>query len=867
MLDLLKFLSLRYWLRHRGGFFLATLGVTLGLAVFVSIQVANHSVLASFAASLEAVSGRANLQIRGGSNGLPESVYTRLKTRDDARIQAVAPLMSRTLFSPDLKTSILVTGADVFAEADFRDYDLNAASDASTQSPNEARGSLGPFTTFLTQPDAIAISGSLARKHNLKIGSRFQLFVGAKRETFRVAAIMQSERGDEAFGGDFALLDIASAQEAFGDVGKLSQIDLIVDEAQLESVRRDLQKIVPSDARVGRPSQRGAEVAGLLSAFQLNLTALSCIAVFVGAFLIYNAIAIAVVRRRGEVGVLRAVGVEPARLTRMFLIEAALIGLCGSLAGLFGGILLARFTLGAVSKTVSALYISVHARDVVVPAWLWFGAPLGGTLLAVLSAYPAAREAGHVSPRAALQRITLHQATARFAPRMALGGAAMLGLAWVLCLPWLSGRTVYAGFAACFFTLAGFALLAPIVTLGGGHLAQHFGGALIGVEGTLAGSYLRRAINRSSLVIAALMVSLAMSIGLSVMVGSFRGTVVEWVEGTIAADLYIAPANGFAGDLGPGLPLEVVRAAETLPQVRTFETIRGADLTLGKQPVFIAANTLPTLLSGDRKTRFVETTGTIEQAKLAFTQGRALLVSERFKNLVGLGAGDSVTLPTPRGTHSFPIAGVFYDYTPNECVVYMPQNLYRRYWNDYAIDGIALFLKPGARTSDVQSEFNRRFGAQYQLTLLPNRELRQSVFDTFDQTFAVTYALQLIAIIVAAIGIFDTLIALLLERGRELATLRAVGASRAQILKMTAVEFALIGLLSWGLGVAAGLCLAWELITVINRQFFGWTIGWSLPVGSLFQALILALLAAVGAGILPARAAAKRNIAQALQVE
>jgi putative ABC transport system permease protein len=687
---------------------------------------------------------------------------------------------------------------------------------------------------------------------------------GASFASTRCSIANQAGR---AFGGDFALVDIASAQENFAQLGKLSQIDLIVDEDAIDAVITKLRPLVPRDATVQRPAQRGSQVADLLSAFQLNLSALSSIALFVGAFLIYNAIAIAVVRRRSEVGTLRAVGAARGQIMRLFLLEAAVIGAVGSVLGFALGVALAKWTLGAVSTTVSSLYIAVRAREIVVPMWLWWGAPLGGTLVATLASLPAAWEAANTSPRAAMQRVTLHHATTRFALPLAAAGAGALLVAFLLCQPFISQRSIFAGFLASFFTLGGFALLTPLLTLWGGGLAQRVGGRVVGIEGTLAGSYLQRALNRSSLVIAALMVSLALAIGMSVMVGSFRQTVANWVDTTISADLYIAPATGFSGDYGTGLPSDVVRYARALPNVRSIDTIRNVEIQIGKQQVLIAANELPALQNGERSMRFVETQGSAADAIAAFTQNRAVLVSERFKNLIGPGAGDTLTLPTPQGEKHFPIAGVFYDYTPNECVLYLPRALYQKYWNDDAIDGLALYLPPDVSTDRVKTDFEAKFAARYQLTLLPNREIRASVFKTFDQTFAVTYALQLIAIIVAAIGIFDTLIALLLERGRELATLRAVGASSTQIQKMTFLEFGLIGFFAWIVGVAAGVCLAWQLIVVINRQFFGWTIQMTLPPSVFVQALILALVAAIGAGVLPARAAARRNIAEALQME
>ena len=883
MLILLRLLSFRYWLRHRGAFALSALGVAMGVAVFVAVQIANFSVLSAFNASLEAVAGRANLQITGGARGLPDSVYTELVTHPDSRIRAMAPLLERTLFSPTLKvkpqdegTSLLVLGVDPFSQAAFFDLDLqNAASStsASTSSTRLQRGdSANPVWDFLLDPRALAISEDLAWRFRLQVGSRIDLFVGAKRKNFRVAAIVGNQNLNSAFGGDFVLLDIATAQEGFDELGRLSQIDLIVPENQVDEVAQTLRAQIghklPPDARVQRPAQRSAQVGQMLSAFQLTLSALSCITLFVGAFLIYNTVAVAVVRRRGEAGILRAVGVEPARLTRLFSLEAALIGAFGSLLGIALGFVLARYTLHEVSRTISTLYVAVKAREILMPPWLPPTALVGGTLLSVLASLPAAHEAGHVAPRQALSRTSVHQSTAHFARPLAIFGIVVVILGIALCHPFFSARAAWIGFIATTCTLGGFAMTAPLLVQMGGRWLQMLGRReRFGPQWLLAGVYLQRAIHRSGLIVAALMVSLAMTVGLGVMVGSFRATVVDWVDNTISADLFVAPARGFSGESGPGLPPQVLAYAKKLPALRAIDTIRGAQTTIKNQPVFIAANTLPSLKSGDRHLRFVQTRAGEQNALDDFTSQRAILVSERFSNLLDIRAGQNVSLLTPRGPRSYPVAGVFYDYTPNQGVIYLPQPLYQRDWNDSGTDGLALYFARGTNVDAIQKGFERKFGREFQLTLLPNQKIRQQVFQTFDDTFAVTYALQLIAVIVAAVGIFDTLLALLLERKRELAMLRAVGASRGQIRVLPLLEFAAIGILSWLLSLVAGTILAWQLIFVINKQFFGWSIQPTLSPTIFLQALFLALAAALGAGILPSLRAARSDVASALQTE
>ena len=264
--------------------------------------------------------------------------------------------------------------------------------------------------------------------------------------------------------------------------------------------------------------------------------------------------------------------------------------------------------------------------------------------------------------------------------------------------------------------------------------------------------------------------------------------------------------------------------------------------------------------------RFESTRDGEQSALRDYLAGEAILVSERLANELKLRAGGVLKAPTPQGETAFPIAGVFYDYDPNS-VFYLPLPTYRELWNDDQIDGIALYLKSGSG-EEIKQTLNDKFGEKYALALLPNKEIRRQVFETFDQTFAVTYALQLIAVVVAAIGVFDTLVSMMLERTTELVRRCARWAPRkGKSARWRWWEFALLGGIAWVLGSLAGLLLAGEMIFVINRQFFGWTIFPSVEPLVFVQALLLALGAALGAGIFPARAAARRNLAAALQRE
>ena len=859
----LHYLSWRYWLRHRGAFLLASLGVTLGIAVFVAIQIANASVMGAFSASVNAVAGNANLQIRGGSGGVSDALFARIKNQNDPRILASAPVLRRTLFSPTLKTTVLISGIDVFSEIDFRESDLTAPSGENRAANNgENVGAL----QFLLDPRAIAISASLAQKYDLKTGSQLDFNIGSAKKSFVVTRILGGEAAARAFGGDVALLDIASAQENFGEIGRLSGIDFRVRDADLKAVQADLQKLAPPDAIVAPPAQRTEQVSGMLGAFRLNLTALSSIAAFVGAFLIYNALASAVVRRRAEAGILRAVGASKNQIRGLFLLEAAFIGVFGSICGVLLGILLAKWTLGAVATTVSQLYIAVKARELFIPIWLPPASILAGTILSVLAAIPAASEAASTTPRAALSGLSLHHALERLAPRLLLAGIGLLILTAILCLPVVSQISPLLGFGAAGATMGGFCLMVPFLLLKIAGTIRPFAEKIGGVEGALAADNLRRALNRSSLVISALLVSLALIIGMNLMVRSFRATVADWIDNTISADVFVATADGFSTERGPGLPPEVINWAKNLKSVRVVDTLRQAQVEIGGEIALVLANELPSFDSGDRVIRWIETQNGPQNAIRDYQNGRAILISERTSNLLKKSAGDKVQIPTPSGARDFLVAGVFYDYNPS-AVLYLDSKTYRQLWRDDELDGMALYFDGTMSGETFKSALFQKFGAQYVLTVLPNAEIRRQVFDTFDQTFAVTYALQLIALVVAAIGVFDTLASLMLERTTELAGLRAMGASAAQIRKLARWEFAFLGFFSWILGSCAGIVLAAQMIWVINRQFFGWTIfpQWSPVVFG--QALILGVGAALVAGVFPARQAARRDLATALQRE
>lgn len=861
-----RWITLRHLFHEGGRTLLTLLGVALGVAVFVSIRLANHSAMSSFAQTVDAVAGKANLQVAGDSNGFDERAFPRI--RQVAGVRAAAPVVqvyaladvgARPKLSHNLgrgegtyTETLLILGIDLFSERPFARFEPPR---------NEARVSAVPF---LTDPAAAAVTRTFAERYGLADGSRLKVMVAGKPRSLTVRMILDAPELQQAMGGNLVLMDIASAQETFQRFGKLDRVDLLIDPARAAEARAGLLKVLPAGARLSSPQGRTQQVENMVRAFDLNLTALSFIALFVSMFLIFNAVSMAVLRRRREIGILRSLGVTRAQVVLQFLGEAAFLGVIGSGLGLALGTVLARGALGAVSKTITTLYLLVQARELNYDPLIYLGGFALGVGMSVLSALAPALEASLTPPN-----VTVRQGMQIEAQELPLGRLTAAGLGALVLAGLIAWGTVglhrpAGGFVSAFLLLFGFSLVSPAFTLLSERLATPLVRRLAGTEGLLGSRYLREAVARTSVVVAALMVSVGMMIGLSVMVGSFRKTVDIWVTQTIRGDLYIEPVGRRVTATATVLPPEVVEAARSTPGVAATDTYRAVEITYGDRMAHLAGVDLA--IQRDRGRLLFMNGRSPEVLDRALSTG-GVVASESFAFRTGVKPGDRVSLDTPSGRVDLPLAGVFYDYTSDAGLLLMDYRQYEKLWREKRTESVALYLEPGADVNRVRSEFVKRVGGRVQLNITPNQSLRERILFIFDQTFQITYALHAIAILVAVLGVISTLTALILQRGREIGVLRAVGAMRRQVRKMVLVESGLLGLIGALLGSVCGLFLALLLTYVINKQFFGWTIRFTLDPWLFVQAFGLMIGTALLAGFWPARLAASRVAAEAMRVE
>jgi putative ABC transport system permease protein len=369
---------------------------------------------------------------------------------------------------------------------------------------------------------------------------------------------------------------------------------------------------------------------------------------------------------------------------------------------------------------------------------------------------------------------------------------------------------------------------------------------------------------RTVITIAALMTALSMLISISIMILSFRKTVDLWVEQSINGDVFIFPGSYSITGYSALLPLEVSRALPSLPGVKAVDSFRALEVEYQGQPALIASVDGEVFLNL-KVIRF--TRGNPQAILQQFAAGQAILVTESFSIRHQVKAGDRIKLNTPKGEKDFLIAGVFYDYSSDWGMVLLEKKNFQSLWDDETLHSAGIYLKEGVSQETFKETLRERYSKPYRLFVVSHRELRNEVLKIFDQTFAITYALEFIAIIVAILGIINSLNALIIERQRDIGIIRAVGAFRRQIEKTTLIEAGMIGFFSHILGLLCGFLLSVLLIYVINKQSFGWTIQFSIPLWSLIESWLVVMVTSIGAGFIPARRAAKMNVVESLRME
>jgi putative ABC transport system permease protein len=848
---------------------LSIAGVALGVLASVGIGTANIQVLRSFEQGVTTIAGPATLEIAGHDLGVDESAITAVRAVEG--VVSAAPVIEESVVvaQGEPRGQVLqILGLDLLAEVGTRGFEIPRAN---TEVTLEA----------LLAPDALYLGRQVAADWNLGVGSIVEVTAGGRLAQLRVVGLIHNEAARSSLWDRLAIMDIAAAQLLFQSIGRLDRIELVTTpDRPLDDIVASVRAVLPPHLVVQRPAQRTKQVENMVWAFQLNLSVMSWVGLLVGTFLIYNTIAFAVAQRRREIGIYRALGMTERRVAGLFLVEAGLLGLLGGLLGGLGGVWLAGILVSLVSRTVTDLYAPVASGELTLSMdMLTFTAVakgmLLGTVVSMVGALGPSVEAGRTVTVRALapgDYESTHQLKAGLCGWISL---VLLVLAGLCSLMGPVGDLPLFGYLATICLLGALSFLAPlcIQALGMRRPRQESKTMLLGGSLRLiAADQAARHTGRNAVTVSALMVGLSIMIGVAVMVRSFRDTVEIWVDETVMADLIVAPQSWLqgkqAGQASRALPGTWRSTLSAIDGIAAVDTLREVYVDVAGQPVALVSRDLRL---HSQRSRYLMLHGDSSAALQRAAETGGVLLSEVLANRLRLREGEKVTITTPAGLTAVSIEGIFYDYATDGGKMVMDRTWYQRQWHDDRVTVFSIYLTAGADAEHIRKSIVTQVAGLDGVTVTPlvirNHELRQEILDIFDRSFVLTYVLEAIAVLVAMLGIVNTLVTAVLERRREFATLRAIGASTRQVERLVLWEAAYLGLIGAVLGVVGGLLLALVLIHVINKQSFGWTIQMTVPGGVILQAVGLALMAALVAGYWPARWAARQPVVEGLREE
>lgn len=834
--------SRRFLLRHPGQLGLAVAGITLGVAVVVGVDLANDNARRAFEISVDLVGGRSTHQLVGVRGTLPEALYARL--RAEFGIHRAAPVIESRIRLPGIpERPFTLLGLDPLSEAPFRDSLSTGSASAD-------------LLRLMTVPATVVLPRVLAERLQVLPGDRFDVIAAGRERSVEVVDIVDFDAARQELAATLVFADIATAQELLALPGLISRIDLILgpdETARLAQADLDGAILVEAAAQ-------DAALVGMTQAFRVNLSALSLLALVVGMFLIYATFSFLVVQRRQQIGIERALGVTHRQLFAMMLVEAFLLGAAGTAAGLLLGSWLGDGLVALVLRTIEDLYFSQQVAAVPADPWIYVkgaGIGVGATLLA---AFAPALEAARMPPRAVMSRAELERRTRRRLPRLVLAGLACAGLSVALLA--IATTDLIIAFAGLFCVIASAALFTPAATVLLLRVLERPAAWLGHLPGRLAARGAGASLSRTDVAVVALSIAVATVIGVDVMIGSFRASVEAWLDDTLQSDFYLRIEPGVPAQSSDALSPAAIDYLASVPGVEGLSLSRWLRL-----PAAAGTIQLRAIEPGPRGWGISIIEGDPDAAWDAFATRGAVVVSEPFARRNAVRVGDLLELPAATGPMEFPVAGVFRDYSSDRGAVMMRLGTYRKHWRDENLSGVGVYVDPRADAAPVRRALESHAASSLDLQFGASGELRAASLQIFERTFTITTVLRWLAGLVAFFGILSALSALALERAREIAVLRAIGFAPAQLHGLVLAQTGLLGLASGLIAIPVGLALAALLVFVINERAFGWSMALQVQPGVFVGGLLLALAAALLAGLLPALRMTRAPLAAALRDE
>ena len=844
---------------------LTCLGIVLGVAVILAIAITNDSALTSIRNVFDEASGKASLMVRSSSTsgGFDQSILPRIESLEGV-VRAAPSANVTSLLARDAEnwqvafsingaaagSTLLITGVDAQMDAQVRDYDLTAGRWIEAES----------YEAVTTQ--------KYADEKNLQVGEELVVLTSdGGQERFRIVGLIAQTGAGLVNDGVVAYAPLNVVQDVFGRGRELDAVDIVTTPeianapGELNALKERLAARLGKAYEVAYPASRGQLVTDMLSTYQNGLSFFSVIALFVGAFLIYNAFSMTVLERTREIGMLRAIGMTRAQTVAQVLAEALILSVIGSAIGVGAGILVARGLIVLLGGVVST-----NISTITIPAGGLLQSLGVGVLVTLFSALLPALQAARISPLMALRSEGQAMARVRLTP--SLMGTTIMVIAWCLLyyVPMRSSVAFYTGQLAILLLMFGATWTVPVVVRAVERFMRGLAIAAFGSEGMLGASNIQRAVNRTSLTIASLMIGLAMVIGVNSLSSAFIRDITDWVENALGGDLFVRAPIPMREQFER--QLAAVPGVGAITRVRYF-SVKVAPTMLPPnvdQDTLIFAGIDPDTYREAGELEFVSGQGEPDALWARFREGGALFISTTVADRYKVKQGQALRLITARGEHDFYVAGVAVDFTGQGNIVTGHWDDMRRWFAKSGVDRFTIKLAPGYTTDEVRGAIEDRYQASRNISVETTQDFKTQIIDLSQRSFRLFDVLGLIGILVAALGVINTMMMNVVERQREIGSLRSLGLTRWQTTKMVLAEAATLGAIGGVFGLAFGYVLSQIFVDALNAMT-GYNLQYVFVASVFGVGGVIALAVSQIAALYPAWKAAGVNVVEAVKHE
>ncbi len=844
---LLRILVFRNICENKFLTFLSILGIALGIALFTGVKVASDRAIYSFESNIKGIISFVNYEIVDISGvDFDENVYKKIREIEESCF----PLLQTFAYLPELKDSVEINGIFTVKATQF--LKLLPSETLSSNSHNPDWGFLERynFDDFYRQTNAVLVTKKFANKHSIKKGDIFRAIVYDREYPLKVVNIIDSD----ILVSNTIIMDIGNFQEYFGKIGVLSKIDISTDERNASIIKSAL----PSNLKIDKKENIFKNQKAMIGSFRYNLQFVSLIAILVGIFMLYNTVFISVVKKRTEIGILRGLGADKKTIIMLFTFHGLILGIIGSVTGIFLGQITAYFSAIAVEKTISTMYTAITISDYGINRKDAVIALIFGIVVSLIASIIPAVEASNIRPNESSREGSFERRYAKFHKWFFASGILFIltgiGISYIdyFYAPFSFPILAYAGII---MLIIGFSLASTFYFLITIKLLKVPIEKAFGAIGKISYSDIRGNPHRFSVALMSVAISSALIIAFLTIIFSFRTSLNKWIHKNITADVYIKPASCKANYCFYSVSENVIKTVESFPEVSGIDKFRGMQVEVFGKKIIAGFADIKV-----KREHLYKKYKDENYEKILFemeSDEPVAGISDFLSIKYGLRKGDKLPVNTPKGIVNFKINDIFASYSTTSGFVYIDRKWLKKYWGFDDTTQFSIYLKEGIDADFFIRKVYENLGLSYSLEIMNNQELRNKIIDIFNRTFAITYAIEIISIIISLIGVVNTLLALVFEKKREISIIRYLGGTWQQITKTFILSAAIIAVAGIFYSALLGPLMSIILIEVVNKLSFGWKIHFSIPYH--YIALVFVLLFAVTllSGLIPSGIAKK----------